>query len=114
MGEEKTPTRRDATAAPDVRQTLQPWRDRRLSGKDTGAGGGKAGGCVWTGAADLRARCHHEPPADLGTGPAPSRADMFSVTAAIGGLDVQLVYFRGLGECRGEQMGERTARGSAT
>ena len=28
------------------------------------------------------------------------QADMFQETAAIGGLDVQLVYFRGLGECR--------------
>lgn len=28
------------------------------------------------------------------------QADMFRETAAIGGLDVQLVYFRGLGECR--------------
>ncbi len=28
------------------------------------------------------------------------QADMFNESAAIGGLDVQLVYFRGLGECR--------------
>lgn len=28
------------------------------------------------------------------------QADMFSETAAIGGLDVQLIYFRGQGECR--------------
>lgn len=28
------------------------------------------------------------------------QADMFREAAAIGGLDVQLVYFRGLGECR--------------
>src|SRR5947209_18866157 len=28
------------------------------------------------------------------------QADMFRETAAIGGLDVQLVYYRGLGECR--------------
>jgi hypothetical protein len=28
------------------------------------------------------------------------QADMFKATAAIGGLDVQLVYFRGFGECR--------------
>ena len=28
------------------------------------------------------------------------QGDMFRETAAIGGLDVQLVYFRGLGECR--------------
>ena len=28
------------------------------------------------------------------------QADMFRVAAAAGGLDIQLVYFRGLGECR--------------
>jgi hypothetical protein len=28
------------------------------------------------------------------------QGDMFNETAAIGGLDVQLVYYRGLGECR--------------
>lgn len=28
------------------------------------------------------------------------QADMFRTTAALGGLDIQLVYFRGLGECR--------------
>jgi hypothetical protein len=28
------------------------------------------------------------------------QADMFRETAAIGGLDIQLVYYRGLGECR--------------
>jgi hypothetical protein len=28
------------------------------------------------------------------------QADMFNETASVGGLDVQLVYFRGLGECR--------------
>src|SRR5262245_47517993 len=28
------------------------------------------------------------------------QADMFREVAAIGGLDVQLVYYRGLGECR--------------
>src|ERR1700690_1300555 len=28
------------------------------------------------------------------------QADMFREAASIGGLDIQLVYFRGLGECR--------------
>src|SRR5262245_58154422 len=28
------------------------------------------------------------------------QADMFREAAGIGGLDIQLVYFRGLGECR--------------
>ena len=28
------------------------------------------------------------------------QADMFREAAAIGGLDIQLIYYRGLGECR--------------
>src|SRR5256714_13759181 len=31
------------------------------------------------------------------------QGDMFNETAAIGGLDVQLVYYRGLSECRASQ-----------
>src|SRR5690349_16663760 len=31
------------------------------------------------------------------------QGDMFNETASIGGLDVQLVYYRGLGECRASQ-----------
>jgi hypothetical protein len=31
------------------------------------------------------------------------QADMFREAAAIGGLDIQLVYYRGLGECRASQ-----------
>ena len=31
------------------------------------------------------------------------QGDMFNETAAIGGLDVQLIYFRGLAECRASQ-----------
>src|ERR1700745_1710701 len=33
------------------------------------------------------------------------QADMFREAAAIGGLDVQLVYYRGLGGCRGPRLG---------
>ena len=33
------------------------------------------------------------------------QADMFREAAAIGGLDVQLVYYRGLAECRASRMG---------
>ncbi len=28
------------------------------------------------------------------------QAEMFREAAAIGGLDIQLIYYRGLGECR--------------
>ena len=33
------------------------------------------------------------------------QADMFREAAAIGGLDVQLVYYRGLAECRASRLG---------
>ena len=41
------------------------------------------------------------------------QADMFREAAAIGGLDVQLVYYRGIAECRASRLGvagERLAR----
>jgi hypothetical protein len=38
------------------------------------------------------------------------QADMFREAAAIGGLDVQLVYYRGLGECRASQWVSRAER----
>jgi hypothetical protein len=38
------------------------------------------------------------------------QADMFRETAAIGGLDVQLVYFRGLAECRASRWVSDAAR----
>src|ERR1700745_1991963 len=41
------------------------------------------------------------------------QADMFREAAAIGGLDVQLVYYRGLGECPGPRRGSPGARGGA-
>src|SRR5438105_15048650 len=38
------------------------------------------------------------------------QADMFREAAAIGGLDVQLVYYRGLGECRASQWVSQAGR----
>jgi hypothetical protein len=38
------------------------------------------------------------------------QADMFREAAAIGGLDIQLVYYRGLGECRASQWVSRAER----
>ncbi len=39
------------------------------------------------------------------------QAEMFDAAAAVGGLSVQLVYFRGLGESRASHLGgERAAR----
>ena len=59
--------------------------------------GAASGGRPWP--ADLRHGRDHEPSADLGHGAA-LEADMFHAVKEIGGLDVQLVYFRGTGECR--------------
>ncbi len=41
------------------------------------------------------------------------QADMFKAVKAIGGLDVQLIYFRGNGECRASQVGVRSRRAGA-
>src|SRR6202023_2310515 len=38
------------------------------------------------------------------------QADMFREAAAIGGLDIQLVYYRGLAECRASPWGAEPAR----
>src|SRR5437764_7668254 len=38
------------------------------------------------------------------------QAEMFREAAAIGGLDVQLVYYRGLGECRASRWVSQTER----
>lgn len=38
------------------------------------------------------------------------QADMFREAAAVGGLDIQLVYYRGLGECRATQWITQTER----
>ena len=48
--------------------------------------------------ADLRPRRDGQPRADLGPA-CHIQAEMFEETAALGGLDVQLVYYRGFGEC---------------
>ena len=41
------------------------------------------------------------------------QGEMFAETARIGGLDVQLVYFRGLGECKASKWASRCGRASA-
>src|SRR5271157_3974929 len=38
------------------------------------------------------------------------QADMFREAAAVGGLDIQLVYYRGLAECRASQWVSRAER----
>ena len=50
-------------------------------------------------AADLRARRHDEPAADLGPR-LRAAGEMFEAAGVVGGLSVQLVYFRGIGESR--------------
>src|SRR6202035_6095868 len=38
------------------------------------------------------------------------QADMFREAASVGGLDIQLVYYRGLAECRASPWGAEAAR----
>ena len=56
-------------------------------------GGGKRGRLAFA----LDATMSRQPTWDLACG---LQSEMFKTTAAIGGLDVQLIYFRGFAECR--------------
>jgi hypothetical protein len=58
-----------------------------------GAAGGKRGRMIFA----LDATMSRQPTWDTAC---TLQAEMFRTAAAIGGLDIQLVYFRGLGECR--------------
>ncbi|PTW61489.1 hypothetical protein C8N35_102199 [Breoghania corrubedonensis] len=99
MAEEKTPTRREAGTTPEVRQRssrgeidafLEQTRALALEQPASAAGRGRL---IFA----LDATMSRQPTWDRACA---IQGDMFEVTAAIGGLDVQLVYFRGLGECR--------------
>lgn len=99
MSQEKTPTRRPGTAVPETgarssRGEIDAFleKTRELS---QGAGASPAGRGRLIFALD--ATMSRQPTWDSACA---IQGDMFEVTAAIGGLDVQLVYFRGLGECR--------------
>src|SRR5579872_1593791 len=69
------------------------------------AAGGKRGRLVFA----LDATMSRQPTWDTACA---LQADMFRAAASAGGLDIQLVYFRGLGECRASgwvASGERLA-----
>ena len=57
-----------------------------------------AAGCVFA----MDATMSRQPTWDMALA---LQAEMFHAVKAVGGLDVQLVYFRGNGECRASQMG---------
>lgn len=65
----------------------------RVRGLDPAATTGKRGRLVFA----LDATMSRQPTWDTACA---LQADMFREAASIGGLDIQLVYFRGLGECR--------------
>jgi hypothetical protein len=65
---------------------------RRLKGLRTGPAGAR-GRLIFA----MDATMSRQPTWDMALA---LQADMFHAVAAIGGLDVQLVYFRGIGECR--------------
>ena len=95
--------RTDSTPAPTARRS-EPARRRRAPRSTrscqrarsarAAAGAGRAR------AADLRPRCHHEPPADRGTPPAGCRREMFREAAAIGGPRRAARLLSRLRECR--------------
>ena len=83
------------------KQTLAPASTRpeieafiaRVRGLGTAATAGKRGRLIFA----LDATMSRQPTWDTACA---LQADMFREAASIGGLDIQLVYFRGLGECR--------------
>lgn len=89
-----TPTRKDTDNAPATssRADIDAFLDKV---KSLGAAvtAGKRGRLVFA----LDATMSRQPTWDTAQ---QLQADMFREAASIGGLDIQLVYFRGLGECR--------------
>ena len=89
--EPRTPMR------PNAGGDVAARRDRRVSGAGEGlapaTGAGLRGRLIFA----LDATMSRQPTWDTACA---LQADMFREAAAIGGLDVQLVYYRGLAECR--------------
>ena len=89
--------------APEKRSGIR--RNRRLRAPGEGGRAVARGGRR---PADPGARRHDEPAADLGLACA-LQAEMFDAVGKAGSLGVQLVYFRGLGECQASKFVSDTA-----
>jgi len=93
MTKDRAPTAgRDAPAASSTRAEIDTFLDKARS-VPTKAGSGGRGRLIFA----LDATMSRQPTWDIAC---QLQADMFQQAAAIGGLDVQLVYYRGFGECR--------------
>jgi hypothetical protein len=77
-----------AAARPEIAEFIE-----RVRALDPAVIGGKRGRLIFA----LDATMSRQPTWDSACA---LQADMFSEAASAGGLDIQLVYFRGLGECR--------------
>ena len=77
-----------ASTRPEIEAFLE-----RVRGLGPAATAGKRGRLIFA----LDATMSRQPTWDTACA---LQADMFREAASIGGLDIQLVYFRGLGECR--------------
>ena len=85
-GSQQTPA--PASSRPEIEAFIE-----RVKSLGPAATGGKRGRLVFA----LDATMSRQPTWDTACA---LQADMFREAASVGGLDIQLVYFRGLGECR--------------
>ena len=107
------PTRKDKTDQAPSPASSRPEIDaflEKVKGLGPAATAGKRGRLVFA----LDATMSRQPTWDSACA---LQADMFREAASIGGLDIQLVYFRGLSECRasgwvagGEKLGQLMSR----
>jgi hypothetical protein len=107
------PTRKDTSQQTPAATSSRPEIDaflEKLRGLGPAATAGKRGRLIFS----LDATMSRQPTWDQAC---TLQADMFREAASIGGLDIQLVYFRGLNECRasgwvagGDKLGELMSR----
>lgn len=91
MSEKKTPAKLDTPAPRSASRDIDAFvRQARAIGAATGKGSGRL-------ILALDATMSRQPTWDLACS---LQAEMFDAVGKTGGLNVQLVYFRGLGECR--------------
>ena len=99
MSSEKTPMRKDAPPTPEARRSDHAAidafvRQARALATPVGEGEGEGGGRLILA---LDATMSRQPTWDLACR---LQGEMFDAVGKAGGLSVQLVYFRGFGECR--------------
>jgi hypothetical protein len=87
-----------ASSRPEIAEFLE-----RVRGLGPAAASGKRGRLIFA----LDATMSRQPTWDTACA---LQADMFRTAAAVGGLDIQLIYFRGLNECRASSWVADSAR----